>query len=186
MLQNRIYTLPLNKMPNKWINILFNIPKALTPIIDPATNQPVPIEALLPLFAEELLKQEVNTKDEFIKIPEEVMKIYSIYRPTPLIRATFLEEYLKTPAKIFYKWEGVSPSGSHKPNTAIPQAYYNKKEGIMKLTTETGAGQWGAALCFACNKLVIECLVFMVRASYEQKPYRKIMMQTYGAKVFPS
>lgn len=184
--QNRIYTLPLNKMPNKWINILFNIPQALTPLIDPATNLPVPIEALLQLFSEELIKQEVNTKDEFIKIPEEVMKIYSIYRPTPLIRATFLEECLKTPAKIFYKWEGVSPSGSHKPNTAIPQAYYNKKEGIKKLSTETGAGQWGSALSFACNHIGLECLVFMVRASYEQKPYRKIMMQTYGAKVHPS
>jgi tryptophan synthase beta chain len=173
-------------MPNKWINILYNMPEALTPLVDPNTNQPVPVEMLLQLFSEELINQEINTKDEFIPIPEEIQKIYSIYRPTPLIRATFLEEALKTPAKIFYKWEGVSPSGSHKPNTAIPQAYYNKKEGIKKLTTETGAGQWGSALSFACNQIGIECLVFMVRASYEQKPYRKIMMQTYGGKVIPS
>jgi len=186
MLKERIFNLPLRKMPNKWINILYTKPEALTPLIDPSTNQPVPIEALLPLFSEELIGQEVNTKDEFIDIPEEVMKIYSLYRPSPLIRATFLEEKLGTPAKIFYKWEGVSPSGSHKPNTAIPQAYYNKKEGIKKLTTETGAGQWGSALSFACNQIGIECLVFMVRASFEQKPYRKIMMQTYGGNVIPS
>jgi len=186
MLSNRIYSLPLNKMPNKWINILHTMPEALTPLVDPSTNQPIPVEALLPLFSEELIMQEVNTKDEFIDIPEDVMKIYSIYRPTPLIRASFLEEALGTPAKIFYKWEGVSPSGSHKPNTAIPQAYYNKKEGIKKLSTETGAGQWGSALSFACNHIGIECLVFMVRASYEQKPYRKVMMQTYGGKVIPS
>lgn len=186
MAKNRIFVLPQDKMPNKWINILYNVPKALVPLIDPATNKPVPIEALLQLFAEELINQEINTKDEFIKIPEEIMEIYSIYRPTPLIRAVFLEEALGTPAKIYYKWEGVSPSGSHKPNTAIAQAYYNKKEGIKRLTTETGAGQWGSALSFACSKVGIECLVFMVRASYEQKPYRKIMMQTYGANVVPS
>ncbi len=186
MIKDRIFTLPLNKMPNKWVNILYNLPEALTPLIDPNTNQPVPIEALLALFSEECINQEVNTQDEFIDIPEEVKKIYSIYRPTPLIRATFLEEALQTPAKIFYKWEGVSPSGSHKPNTAIAQAYYNKKEGIKKLSTETGAGQWGSALSFACNHIGIECLVFMVRASYEQKPYRKVMMQTYGGKVIPS
>jgi tryptophan synthase beta chain len=182
----RIYTLPYNKMPNKWINILYNMPEALTPLINPETNEPVPIEAMLKLFSEECIMQEVNTKDEFIPIPEEIMEIYSLYRPTPLIRATFLEKALDTPAKIYYKWEGVSPSGSHKPNTAIPQAYYNKKEGIKKLTTETGAGQWGSALSFACNQVGIECLVFMVRASFEQKPYRKIMMQTYGGNVIPS
>lgn len=186
MLVNRIYNLPLNKMPNKWINILKNIPEALTPLINPETNQPVPIEMLYSLFAKELIDQEINTKDEFISIPEEILKVYSIYRPTPLIRATFLEEALNTPAKIFYKWEGVSPTGSHKPNTAIAQAYYNKKEGIKKLSTETGAGQWGSALSFACNQFGLECLVFMVRASYEQKPYRKVMMQTYGANVIPS
>jgi len=186
MLTNRTIHLPLNKMPNKWINLLFTIPKALTPLVDPSNNQPVPIEGLLPLFAKALIEQEINTKDEFIPIPEEVQKIYSLYRPTPLIRATFLEEALGTPAKIYYKFEGVSPSGSHKPNTAIPQVYYNKKEGIKKLSTETGAGQWGSALSFACGQLGMECLVFMVRASFEQKPYRKIMMQTYGGKVIAS
>jgi len=186
MPKDRIFNLTLNKMPNKWVNLLFNMPEALTPLVDPETNQPVPIEVLLQLFSEELINQEVNTKDEFIPIPEEVQKIYSIYRPTPLIRATFLEEYLQTPAKIFYKWEGASPAGSHKPNTAIPQAYYNKKEGIKKLSTETGAGQWGTALSFACNHIGIECLIFMVRASFEQKPYRKMIMQTYGGKVIPS
>jgi tryptophan synthase beta chain len=186
MVQNRIYTLPLSKMPNKWINILYNIPEALLPLIDPSTNQPVPIEMMQALFADGLLEQEMNNRDEFVDIPEEVAEIYSIYRPTPLIRARFLEKALGTPAKIYYKWEGVSPSGSHKPNTAIPQVYYNKKEGTVKLSTETGAGQWGSALSFACQQFGVECLVFMVRASYEQKPYRKIMIQTYGGKIFPS
>lgn len=186
MLTNRTYNLPLSRMPNKWINILHTMPEALTPLVNPENSQPLPPEALYPLFAKALIEQEINTKDEFIEIPEEVQKIYSIFRPTPLIRATFLEEALGTPAKIYYKFEGVSPSGSHKTNTAIPQAYYNKKEGITKLSTETGAGQWGSALSFACNKIGIECLVFMVRASYEQKPYRKIMMQTYGGNVIPS
>lgn len=185
-MKDRIYHLQNSKMPNKWINILYNKPEALTPLIDPVTNKPVPMEMLLALFSEECISQELNTKDEFVTIPEEVMDIYSLYRPTPVIRATFLEKYLDTPAKIYYKWEGVSPSGSHKPNTAIPQAYYNKKEGITKLSTETGAGQWGSALSFACNQIGIECLVFMVRASFEQKPYRKIMMQTYGGNVIPS
>ena len=186
MLKNRSFVLPLSKMPNKWINILYTLPEALTPLVDPATSQPLPVEALLPLFAKSLIEQEINTKDEFIDIPEEVQKVYSLYRPTPLIRATFLEEALQTPAKIYYKYEGVSPSGSHKANTSIPQAYYNKKEGITKLATETGAGQWGSALSFACNQFGLECLIFMVRASFEQKPYRKIMMQTYGGKVIPS
>lgn len=171
---NRVFH--LKNIPNKWINILYNLPKALTPLVNPSTNQPIPLEAMMPLFAKELLMQEVNTKDEFIKIPEEILNIYSIYRPTPLIRATFLEKALGTPAKIYYKYEGVSPSGSHKPNTAIAQAYYNKMEGINKLTTETGAGQWGSALSFACKHFNMECKIFMVRASYQQKPYRKIMM----------
>lgn len=186
MSQDRIFTLKGSKAPNKWINILYNMPEALTPLVNPETSEPIPLEMLYKIFAKQLIDQEINTKDEFIKIPDEVRDIYSLYRPTPLIRATFLEKALDTPAKIYYKWEGVSPSGSHKPNTAIPQAYYNKKEGILKLTTETGAGQWGSALSFACNQIGIECLVFMVRASYEQKPYRKLMMQTYGGKVIPS
>lgn len=186
MKNERIVVLPKNEIPNKWINILYNLPQALTPLIDPATSQPVPMAMLEALFAKALIEQETNNKDEFIKIPDEVMDIYSIYRPTPLYRATFLEKALGTPAHIYYKFEGVSPSGSHKPNTAIPQAYYNKKEGIKRLSTETGAGQWGSALSFACNHFGIECQVFMVRASYEQKPYRKMMMQTYGGKVVAS
>ncbi len=186
MLKNRSYVLPLSKMPNKWINILHTMPEALTPLVNPENSQPLPPEALYPLFSKALIDQEVNTKDEFIEIPEEVQKIYSLYRPSPLIRATFLEEYLQTPAKIYYKYEGVSPAGSHKTNTAVPQAYYNKKEGITKLSTETGAGQWGSALSFACNHLGLECHVFMVRSSFEQKPYRKIMMQTYGGNVVAS
>ncbi len=186
MSKDRIINLPSNKMPNKWINILYNLPKALSPLVDPSNNQPIPPEGLYPLFAKALIEQEINTKDEFIKIPDEVLKIYSIYRPTPLYRATFLEEYLGTPAKIYYKYEGASPSGSHKPNTAIPQAYFNKIEGIKKLSTETGAGQWGSALSFACNHFGIECKVFMVRASFDQKPYRKVMMQTYGGNVVAS
>jgi len=185
-MKDRIINLPLNKMPNKWVNILYNLPKASLPLVDPSNNQPIPPEGLYPLFAKQLIDQEINTKDEFVKIPDEVMNIYSIYRPTPLIRARFLEEFLKTPAKIFYKYEGASPSGSHKPNTAIPQAYYNKNEGIKKLSTETGAGQWGSALSFACKHFDIECKVFMVRASFEQKPYRKVMMQMYGGNVVPS
>ena len=186
MPKNKSYILPLSKMPNKWINILHTLPEALTPLVNPADSKPLPVEALLPLFSKALIEQEINTKDEFIDIPEDVQKIYSIYRPTPLIRATFLEEFLGTPAKIYYKYEGVSPSGSHKTNTSVPQAYYNKKEGITRLSTETGAGQWGSALSFACGKFGLECNVFMVRASFEQKPYRKIMMQTYGGNVLPS
>lgn len=186
MINERMIKLPKNKIPNKWINILHHLPEALTPLVNPETSEPVPVEMLAKLFSEELISQEINTTDELISIPDEIMEIYSLYRPTPLIRATFLEELLGTPAKLFYKYEGVSPSGSHKPNTAIPQAYYNKKEGINRLTTETGAGQWGSALSFAASHFNIECKVFMVRASYEQKPYRKIMMQTYGGNVTPS
>jgi tryptophan synthase beta chain len=187
MSQNRIFVLPGEKLPNKWVNLLYNLPEALTPLVNPETQQPIPPEELHVLFSKALIEQEMNTKDEFIDIPEEIQKILSIYRPSPLIRATFLEEALQTPAKIYYKWEGVSPSGSHKPNTAIPQVYYNKKEGIKKLSTETGAGQWGSSLSFACSHFEdVECFVFMVRASFEQKPYRKIMIQTYGGEVVPS
>jgi len=185
-MKQKAFILPIDKMPNKWVNILKNFPKAVLPLIDPASNQPVSMDLLKTLFAEELLSQEVNSNDEYIAIPEEVRNIYSIYRPTPLVRAYSLEEILDTPAKIYFKYEGVAPSGSHKANAAIPQAYYNKKEGIKKITTETGAGQWGTALSFACSKIGLECLIFMVRSSYEQKPYRKILMQTYGGKVIAS
>lgn len=147
--------------------------------------EPVKPEALLPIFAKELLEQEVSSK-RTIDIPREVREAYRMWRPTPLIRATRLENQLKTPAHIFFKYEGVSPPGSHKPNTAVPQAYYNMKQGIERLTTETGAGQWGSSLAFAGNLFDLEVEVFMVRVSYDQKPYRKVMMKLYGADVVPS
>jgi tryptophan synthase beta chain len=154
-------------------------------MLNPADGKPVPLEAFVPLFPMGLLEQEVSQQRE-IGIPEEVLKVYSLFRPTPLIRAKFLEEVLDTPAMIFFKNESVTPTGSHKPNTAIPQTYYNQKEGVKKLVTETGAGQWGSALSFAGAHFNVEINVFMVRASFEQKPYRKIMMESYGAKVHPS
>ena len=147
--------------------------------------EPVKPEALLPIFAKELLEQEVSAK-RTIDIPEEVRQAYRMWRPTPIIRATRLEKQLKTPAHIYYKYEGVSPTGSHKPNTAVPQAYYNMKQGIERLTTETGAGQWGSSLAFAGNLFDLEVEIFMVRVSYDQKPYRKVMMRLYGADVVPS
>lgn len=142
-------------------------------------------EMLEPLFPEELIRQEVS-QEKWIPIPDEVRDVYSIWRPTPLFRAYGLEKALDTPAKIYYKYEGVSPAGSHKPNTAVPQAYYNKQAGVKRITTETGAGQWGSALSFACQLFDIECEVYMVRISYDHKPYRKTMMNTWGATVFPS
>jgi tryptophan synthase beta chain len=147
--------------------------------------EPIGPDALAPLFPEALIKQEVTT-DKWVTIPDEVRNMYSIWRPTPLYRAYGLEKALDTPAKIYYKYEGVSPSGSHKPNTAIPQAYYNKQEGIKRITTETGAGQWGSALSFACQHFGIECDVYMVKLSYNDKPYRKMMMNTWGANVYAS
>jgi tryptophan synthase beta chain len=157
----------------------------MLPVLHPGTGQPVGPEDLAPIFPMELIKQEV-TREPYIDIPEEVLDAYSLWRPTPLMRARNLEAHLKTPARIYFKHEGVSPSGSHKPNTAVAQAFYNKQEGIKRLTTETGAGQWGSALSFACNIFGIECKVYMVKVSYEQKPYRRIMMETWGANVIPS
>lgn len=173
------------EMPTHWYNILADLPFQLEPPLDPETNQPMSPEKLKAIFPESLLEQEMST-ERWIEIPPEVKDIYAIWRPTPLIRAVNLEEYLGTPAKIFYKYEGISPAGSHKPNTAVAQAYYNAKEGIKKLTTETGAGQWGSSLSFACQYFGIEPLVFMVKVSYEQKPYRRILMETWGGKVIPS
>ncbi len=172
-------------MPTHWYNILADLPFQLEPPLDPETNQPMSPGKLKAIFPESLLEQEMST-ERWIEIPPEVKDIYAIWRPTPLIRAVNLEEYLGTPAKIFYKYEGISPAGSHKPNTAVAQAYYNAKEGIKKLTTETGAGQWGSSLAFACQYFGIEPLVFMVKVSYEQKPYRRILMETWGGKVIPS
>lgn len=173
------------EMPTHWYNIIADMPNKPLPPLHPGTKQPIGPEMLAPLFPMELIKQEVTT-DKYVEIPEQVRDIYSIWRPTPLYRAYGLEKLLDTPAKIYYKYEGVSPSGSHKPNTAVPQAYYNKLEGVKRITTETGAGQWGTALSFACQMFGIECEVYMVKVSYNSKPYRKIIMNTYGAKVFAS
>jgi tryptophan synthase beta chain len=172
-------------IPEQWYNIVADMPNKPLPPLHPGTRQPIGPEMLAPLFPMELIRQEVTT-DKWVPIPEEVRDLYKIWRPTPLYRATGLEKLLDTPAKIYYKYEGVSPAGSHKPNTAVAQAYYNKQEGVTKITTETGAGQWGSALSFACQHFGIECEVYMVRASYDGKPYRKMMMNTWGASVYPS
>ncbi|MCU0444058.1 MAG: TrpB-like pyridoxal phosphate-dependent enzyme [Microscillaceae bacterium] len=173
------------EMPEFWYNIMADMPNKPLPPLHPGTKEPIGPEMLAPLFPMELIKQEVST-DKWVAIPEAVREIYKIWRPSPLYRAVGLEKLLDTPAKIYYKYEGVSPAGSHKPNTAVAQAYYNAQEGVKKITTETGAGQWGSALSFACQIFGIECEVFMVKVSYNQKPYRKILMNTYGAKVHAS
>ena len=184
-MKERKITLSEKEIPDKWYNIIADMPNKPLPPLNPGTREPIGPEALAPLFPMELIKQEVTT-EKWVDIPDEVRHIYAMWRPTPLYRAYGLEKALDTPAKIYYKYEGVSPSGSHKPNTAVAQAYYNKQEGVKRITTETGAGQWGSALSFACNKFGLECEVYMVKLSYEQKPYRKVMMNTWGAKVFPS
>ncbi len=185
MSKNRKITLSESEIPTHWYNVVADMPNKPLPPLNPGTGEPIGPEALAPLFPIELIKQEVS-QEQFVEIPEEVRDIYAMWRPTPMFRAYNLEKMLDTPAKIYYKYEGVSPSGSHKPNTAVPQAYYNMKEGVKKITTETGAGQWGSALSFACSMFNIECEVYMVRISYDQKPYRKMMMQTWGADVYPS
>lgn len=172
-------------IPEQWYNIQADMPKPCLPALHPGTGKPIGPEALSPIFPEALIKQEVS-KETFIDIPEEVREVYKLWRPTPLYRAYFFEKFLDTPAKIYYKYEGVSPSGSHKPNTAVPQAYYNKAEGVKRLTTETGAGQWGSALSFACQHFGLGLEVYMVRISYEQKPYRKLLMNMWGAEVIAS
>ncbi len=172
-------------IPENWYNILANMPNKPMPPLNPATKEPIGPDALAPLFPMGLIAQEVSA-EKWIEIPEEVRDIYKLWRPSPLYRAYNLEKVLDTPAKIYYKYEGGSPAGSHKPNTAVAQAYYNKQEGVKRITTETGAGQWGSALALACNFFDIECEVYMVRVSYEHKPYRKVMMNTWGAEVFPS
>ena len=174
-----------DEMPKQWYNLTPDIPNGLQPPLDPATKQPMGPEKLAPVFPMGLLEQEMSDK-RFIDIPEEVLEIYKIWRPSPLVRASNLEKALGTKAKIFFKNEGVSPVGSHKTNSAVPQAYYNKREGVKRLTTETGAGQWGCALSFATSKFNLECKVYMVRVSFDQKPYRKSMMQTYGAQIVAS
>ena len=174
-----------NELPRSYYNIISVLPTSIPPVLHPGTKKPVGPEDLSPLFPMELIKQEVSNS-RFIEIPDEVIDIYKLYRPSPLYRSRALEKLLDTPAKIYYKYEGVSPTGSHKSNTAIPQAYYNKEEGIKKITTETGAGQWGSSLAFACSKFGIDLEVFMVKVSYEQEPYRKAMMEAFGAKCIAS
>jgi tryptophan synthase beta chain len=173
------------EIPKQWYCILPDLPKPIPPMINPETREPVPPQALETVFAKELVKQETS-KERWINIPEEVREVYRLWRPTPLYRAVNLEKALKTPAKIYYKYEGVSPPGSHKPNTAVAQAYYNMKEGTQRLTTETGAGQWGSSLAFGCMLFGMKSTIYMVKVSYYQKPYRRVMMETWGAEVFPS
>jgi len=173
------------EIPRYWYNIQADMPNAMLPPLHPGTKQPIGPADLAPIFPMGLIMQEVS-KERWIEIPEEVRDVYRMWRPTPLYRAYNLEKMLDTPAKIYYKYEGVSPAGSHKPNTAVAQAYYNKAEGVKRLTTETGAGQWGSALALACQLFGIDLEVYMVKISYEQKPYRKLMMNTWGAKVFSS
>ncbi len=173
------------EMPTRWYNVSADMPTPMAPPLHPGTKQPLGPQDLAAIFPMPLIEQEVSTK-RWIDIPQEVQDIYSLWRPTPLYRAKRLEEFLGTPARIYYKYEGVSPAGSHKPNTSIPQAYYNKQVGVKKIATETGAGQWGSALALAGNYFGIEILVYMVKVSFEQKPYRKHMMHAWGANVIPS
>ena len=184
-METKKFCLTERQMPTQWYNIVADMPNKPLPPLHPATKQPVTKEQMSAIFAEELIDQEMST-ERFIDIPEEVQEIYKIWRPTPLVRATGLEKALGTPAKIYFKNESVSPAGSHKPNTAVPQAYYNYKQGIRHLTTETGAGQWGAAIAFAAKHFGLDVQVFMVKVSYEQKPYRRLMMNTWGAECIAS
>ena len=179
------YFLEESKMPKTWYNIAADLPKPMEPPLHPGTLKPIGPDDLAPLFPMALIGQEVS-QDREIEIPEPVRNIYKQWRPSPLFRARNLEKFLDTPAKIYYKYEGVSPTGSHKPNTAVAQAFFNKEEGTKKITTETGAGQWGSSLAFACQIFGIELDVYMVKVSFEQKPYRKLIMQTYGASCFAS
>lgn len=185
MEKQRKFILDDKKMPRSWYNILADMKTPPQPPLHPGTKQPLGPDDLAPLFPRALIAQEM-AQDRFVEIPDEVRRVYHSYRPSPLYRALELEKALDSPAKIYYKYEGGSPSGSHKPNTAIPQAFYNQQEGVKRITTETGAGQWGSALSFACKQFGIDLEVFMVRVSYDQKPYRKLMMQTYGAAVHAS
>ena len=178
-------TLDESEIPRQWYNVIPDLPSPPPPPLHPGTLQPVGPEDLAPLFPMALIAQEV-TADSYVPIPDEVLDVYRLWRPTPLYRARRLEKALNTPARIYYKYEGVSPAGSHKPNTAVPQAYYNAVEGTRRITTETGAGQWGSALAFSCAQFGLDCEVWMVRASYDQKPYRRTLMETWGATVHAS
>jgi tryptophan synthase beta chain len=179
------FTLTQADIPTHWYNILTDLPEPLPPPLHPATQQPIKPDDMFPIFPENLVMQEFSP-ERWVEIPEPVREVYALWRPTPLLRAVRLEKALQTPAHIYYKYEGVSPAGSHKPNTAVAQAYYNKVAGIERLATETGAGQWGSALALACRLFGLQCTVYMVKVSYYQKPYRKMMMETWGATVYPS
>jgi len=179
------YVMTEERIPLAWYNIQADFPEPAPPVLHPGTGKPIGPEDLAPIFPMSLIEQEVSLERE-IEIPEPVRQIYRQWRPTPLHRARRLEKALGTPARIYYKYEGVSPAGSHKPNTAVPQAYYNMLAGVKRLATETGAGQWGSSLAMGCAYFGLECKVFMVRVSFDQKPYRKALMQTYGAEVTPS
>jgi tryptophan synthase beta chain len=185
MAEQHKFLMDESKIPERWTNIAADLPGEPLPPLNPGTGQPLAPEDLAPLFPMALIEQEVSM-DPDIEIPEEVREAYRLWRPTPLMRATRLEKALDTPAHIYYKYEGVSPSGSHKPNTAVPQAFYNAREGVKKLATETGAGQWGSSLAFACEMFGLDCEVFMVGVSYDHKPYRRAMMETWGANVHRS
>jgi tryptophan synthase beta chain len=185
MSEHSKFLLADSQIPTAWVNVLPSLPEPLAPPLHPATREPLTPQDLLPLFPMELIEQEFSPKP-LVDIPGEVMDIYRLWRATPLYRASRLEKALDTPAHIYYKYEGTSPAGSHKPNTAVAQAYYNKRAGIRRLATETGAGQWGSALSLACQFFGLECTVYMVRISYDQKPYRRMMMHTWGAEVFAS
>jgi tryptophan synthase beta chain len=179
------WVLPGDRVPSAWFNVAPHLPGPLQPPLHPGTREPVGPDDLAPLFPMALIGQEVSTA-EWVDIPGEVIDVLRSWRPTPLVRAERLEQALGTPARVYFKDESVSPAGSHKPNTAVPQAFYNQAEGIARLSTETGAGQWGSALSFACSRFGLECKVYMVRASYQQKPYRRVMMEVWGADVEPS
>lgn len=184
-MEQRQFLLSQNDIPKEWYNVAADLGEPLPPPLHPATQQPCKPEDLAPIFARGVLEQEMST-ERWIKIPDPVMEKLALWRPSPLYRAIDLEKALGTPAKIYYKYEGTSPAGSHKLNSAIPQVYYNMLDGTKRIATETGAGQWGSALSIACNFFGIGCTVYMVKCSYYQKPYRKSMMQTFGAEVFPS
>ncbi len=186
MSQTKKFLLPESEIPTQWYNIMADMPNKPRPILNPGTKQPMKAEDLFPIFAEEVSRQELNMSDQWIDIPEEVRDKYMIYRPTPLVRAYNLEKALDTPAHIYFKNESVSPVGSHKLNSALAQAYYCKKQGITNITTETGAGQWGTALAFAAKTFGLELAVYMVKISYEHKPYRRSLMQAWGAQVIAS
>ena len=179
------FSLPQQEIPTHWYNLLPDYPEPLPPPLHPGTKQPVTLEDMLPIFPENLIQQEMSP-ERWIEIPEPVREIYALWRPTPLLRAVRLERALQTPAHIYYKYEGASPAGSHKVNTSVAQAYFNKQAGTKRLATETGAGQWGASLALACQLFGLECNVYMVKVSYQHKPYRRMLMHTWGATVHPS